>query len=91
MAGCSQVIQIIIQPFTLKTIKKKFFEKSGQIAIWLFSIKRVRKFLNSQMAIQLYTNHSAFHTPTQMQTESDAFKTHGQRVIREFFVTISFF
>ena len=28
------------------------------------------------MAIWLYTNHSAVHTQTQMQTESETFKTH---------------
>ena len=30
---------------------------SSQITIWPFSIKKMRKFLNSQMAIQPYTNH----------------------------------
>ena len=40
---------------------------SNQIVIWPFSIKKVRKFLNGNLAV---------HTQTQMQTESKAFKTH---------------
>ena len=49
---------------------------SGQITIWPFSIKKVQKFLNSQMAIRLSTSHLAIHTQTQTQMESEAFKTH---------------
>ena len=32
--------------------------------------------MSSQMAIRPYTSHSAIHTQIQMQTESEAFKTH---------------
>ena len=74
--GHTQVIRITIQLFTLKNINIFYFEMSGQIAIWLFSIKKARTFLNSQMAILLYTSHSAVHTQTESQTESEAFKTH---------------
>ena len=49
---------------------------SGQIAIQPISIKKAWKFLNSLMAIRQYTSHLAVHTQTQMQTESEAFRTH---------------
>ena len=45
--------------------------------IWPFSIKKAQEILVSQMAIRLYTSHSAVHTQTQMQMESEAFKTHS--------------
>ena len=61
----------------IHTQKYKYFEMSGQIAIQLLSIKKAQIFLNSQMAVQLYTSHSAVHTQTQTQTESEAFKTHS--------------
>ena len=75
--GHTQVIQITIWSFSLKNIQIFYFEMSSQIAIQLFSIKKVRKFLNSQMAIRPYRSHSAVHTQTQIQTESEAFKTHS--------------
>ena len=49
---------------------------SDQIAIQPFSIEKMWKFLNSQMEIQPYTSHSAIHTQTQTQMESEAFKTY---------------
>ena len=58
---------------------------SSQIAISPFLIKKVWKFLNNWMAIQLYTSHPAIHTQT--QTESEAFKTHIESMTREAFVT----
>ena len=79
--GCTQVIPITIWSFILKNINIFYFEMSGQIAIQLFSIKKARTFLNSQMAIRLYTSHSAIHTQTQMQTESEAFKTHLKKSV----------
>ena len=49
---------------------------SRKIGIQLFSIINAQKLLNSQMAIWPCTSHSAIHTQTRMQTESEAFKTH---------------
>ena len=86
--GCAQVIWITIRSFTLKNINIFDFEMSGQIAIWPFSIKKAWKFLNSQMAIQPYTSHSAIYAQT--QTESEAFKTHGwQPVNSSLFTRVS--
>ena len=56
---------------------------SDQIVIWLFSIKKVWTFLNSWIAIRPYTSYSAAHT--QMQTESEALKTHA---LRKYFMVI---
>ena len=74
--GHTQVIQITIRPLILKNINNFYFEISGQIAIQPFSMKKVWKFLNSWMAIQPYTSHSADHTEAQTQAESQTFKTH---------------
>ena len=62
----TQIIRITIQPFTLQNINISYFEMSGQIGIWPFSITKVSIFLNSQMAIRPYTSHSAIRTQTQM-------------------------
>ena len=77
----TQVIQITIQPFGHKNTNIFYFEMSGQITIWPFSIKKAWKFLSSQMAIQTYTCHSVVHPQTQTQKESEAFKTHVHHVL----------
>ena len=54
---------------------------SSQLPFGHFQLKKVQKFLNSQMAIRPYTHCSAIHTQTQMQTESETFKTHASHVV----------
>ena len=78
--------QIAIQPYTshwnyhlaIHTQKYKCFLF---LNVWpncysvIFNKKGV-KISELLMAIQLYTSHSAIHTQTQTQMESEAFKTH---------------
>ena len=59
--GHTQVIQITIQPITLKNINIFYFEMPGQIAIWPFSIKKGAKVSeqpNGNSAIHKSFGHS---------------------------------